>query len=532
LSLNTPYVDFLAEHTAEVAETMDIDGVFFDIVHATPCCCQYCVDDMLEGGMDPADAGQRGSFAQEVLERFQERMFKVVRSPKPEAQVFFNSGHVGPGHRRIIDNYSHLELESLPGGAWGYSHFPVAQRYARGLGVDTVSHTGKFHTTWGDFHSFKNPAALEFECLRMLALGSKCEIGDQLHPGGKICAHTYDLVGEAYAKVEAAEPWCDGAEAVVDIGLMTPEEFATDATRGAIPEAIFGAVRMLQEAQHQFDVIDSQSDFSRYRLLVLPDGIVVDDALEGKFGDYLTGGGAILASYRSGLCPEGDRFNLSELGVVYKGEAPYSPDFIVPGELGEGMRDTGHVMYQGGLRVEPAVGVEVLSTVMKPYFNRTWRHFCSHRHTPMEGPAEYPGAVRAGQCIYLMHPVFSLYEQRAPLWCKCLVANAIEMLVPDRTLRAEAPSTAIFTVNEQAEQKRLVVHALHYIPEKRARDLEIIEDIIPLHDVAVSVRVPGEVGGVALVPQGEAIEFEQGAGRVEFVIPVIEGTQMVEIKMT
>ncbi len=531
LCLNTPYVDFLEEHTAEVAETMDIDGVFFDIVQATPCCCRYCIEGMVAGGMDPADSDQRREFAQQVLLDFQERMFEVVRSRRPEAQVFFNSGHAGPAHREMLHNFTHLELESLPGGAWGYSHFPVAQRYARGLGADTVSHTGKFHTTWGDFHSFKNPAALEFECLRMLALGSKCEIGDQLHPGGKLCEHTYDLVGGAYAKVEAAEPWCVGAEAVVDIGMMTPEEFVTGATHGSIPEATFGAVRMLQEAHCQFDVIDSQSDFSRYRLLVLPDEIPVDDALAGKITDYLTAGGALLASYRSGLAPDEDRFNVPELGVVCKGEAPFAPDFIVPGKLGAGMRDTGHVMYKGGLQVQPAAGVEVLSTVMRPYFNRTWEHFCSHRHTPMSGPADYPGAVRAGSCIYLMHPVFSLYEQRAPLWCKHLVANAIDLLVPDPVLRAEAPSTAIFTVNEQAAQGRLVVHALHYIPDKRSRELDIVEDIIPIYDIPVSVRVDGEVASVALVPQGDAIDFEQADGRVNFTIPAINGTQMIEIKL-
>ena len=38
-------------------------------------------------------------------------------------------------------------------------HFPLTARYARNLGIDCVSHTGKFHTSWGDFHSFKNKAA-------------------------------------------------------------------------------------------------------------------------------------------------------------------------------------------------------------------------------------------------------------------------------------------------------------------------------------------------------------------------------------
>lgn len=43
-------------------------------------------------------------------------------------------------------------------------HFPMAVRYARTLGQDCMGMTGKFHTSWGDFYSFKNPEALQHEC--------------------------------------------------------------------------------------------------------------------------------------------------------------------------------------------------------------------------------------------------------------------------------------------------------------------------------------------------------------------------------
>ena len=88
--------------------------------------------------------------------------------------------------------------------------------------------TGKFHTTWGDFHSFKNPAALQYECFRMLALNSKCSIGDQLQPDGKIDQATYDLIGSVYAEVERKEAWCRDARPVTEIGLLNTEEFRHD----------------------------------------------------------------------------------------------------------------------------------------------------------------------------------------------------------------------------------------------------------------------------------------------------------------
>jgi hypothetical protein len=288
---------------------------------------------------------------------------------------------------------------------------------------------------------------------------------------------------------------------------------------------------MLQEAKLQFDIIDSQSDFSKYRVLVLPDEIPVSDELSAKLSQYLAAGGAIVASYKSGLAPQGDRFNLPELGVSYRGEAEFSPDFLVPGKLKEGLADTGHVMYMKGIAVEPAAGAEVLSPVIRPYFNRTWEHFCSHRHTPAQGPADYPGIVRRGNCIYFMHPVFTQYDRNAPLWCKSLVVNALKLLLPEPLVTTNAPSTALMTLNAQPEQNRLVLHALNYVPERRGRDFDVIEEVLPIYSLKTSVRVEGRVQAVKLVPQGVPLEFEEAGDRVEFVIPRVDGHQMVEIAL-
>jgi hypothetical protein len=527
LCLNTPYLDFLEAHTAEICETLPTDGIFMDIISSRPCCCRYCVEGMIAAGLDPQNEAHRREYADQVLFRAQERLFDVVHSRVPEASIFFNAGHVGPKHRKMLGSFTHLELESLPSGGWGYLHFPLTQRFARNLGLDTLGMTAKFHAGWSDFDSFKNPVALEFECLSMLALGAKCSIGDQLHPSGKIDAETYDLIGEVYAQVEAAEPWCAGAVAQVDVGVLTPEERAENGP-WKVPAAALGAVRMLQEIHCQFDVLDSQSDFARYKVLILPDEIPVDAALAAKFSAYLAAGGSLIASYKSGLDPAGEAFAVPELGVTYVGPAPFSPDFIVPDKLGAGLRKTRYVMYTQGLEVAPAAGAEVLCPMRRPYFNCTWEHF-SFRHAPAQGPADYPGVVRQGRCIYFMHPIFSQYRKNAPLWCKRLVQNALDLLLPEPLLRTNAPSMTLLTVNAQPTQKREVVHVLHYVPERRGEAFDTIEEVLPLHDVRISLRTERAPKEVALVPQGQALEFEVQAGRVEFVVPEVIGHRMVVV---
>jgi hypothetical protein len=528
MCLNTPYVDFLAEHTAEVCDTLPTDGIFFDIVHPMPCCCTWCLEGMVREGLDPSNRAHRFDYADRVLVRFQERMFDVVHSRAPGASVFFNRGHCGPQTRKVLGTLTHLELESLPSGGWGYLHFPMASRFARGLGLDALGMTGKFHTTWGDFQSLKNRAALEFECLNMLALGAKCSVGDQLHPRGKIDAATYDLIGGVYAQVEAAEPWCTGAAPRVEIGVLTPEEFEpADGLR--MPEATIGVVRMLQELHYQFDLLDSQSDFAPYKVLILAEEIQVNEALAAKLQAYLAAGGSIVANFKSGLNPAGDAFALPELGVAYKGPAPFSPDFLIPGKLGAGLADTAYVMYLQGIEVAPLPGAEVLCAMIRPYFNRTWEHFCSHNHTPPSGPADYPGVVRSGNCVYFMHPIFRQYQKNAPLWCKRLLGNALALLLPEPLIRTSAPSMTLATVNAQAAESREIVHLLHYIPERRGEAFDIIEEALPLHEVAVSLLPQRVPTSVTLEPQGESLPFTLNGARVEFTVPVVLGHQMVVV---
>jgi hypothetical protein len=142
------------------------------------------------------------------------------------------------------------------------------------LGVDVLGQTGKFHTSWGDFHSFKSLAALQFEVFRMLAMNAKCMIGDQLPPRGRIEPHVYELIGKVYAEVEqrAVVSWAQSRSA------RSPSS-----RRRSLPAASAGACPMPSRAQracwkkaaHQFDIVDSPLTLTPYRVVILPDAIPV-----------------------------------------------------------------------------------------------------------------------------------------------------------------------------------------------------------------------------------------------------------------
>ena len=544
MNVNSPYIHFLREHVREIFDQMPVDGFFFDIVQPVPSSDPYTQDRMRAAGLNPASAADRSKFALDSLNQFKHEFSQFVWGINPEVGIFFNAGHVGTRHRAVVDAYSHWELETLPSGGWGYQHYPVTMRYARNLGLDVLGQTGKFHTSWGDFHSFKNPAALQFECYRMIAMGAKCSIGDQLPPRGRLDSNVYDLIGSVYSEVEAKEPWCAGAKPVSEIAVMTPEEF-TSASASNLPSAIKGATRILEEAAQQFEIVDSQSDFSPFSVLILPDTIPVNAALAAKLEAYVAQGGKVIGTFESGLKPDQSGFATGLFGVEMASEGPRDAsgklargvyyergdyvDYILPqGEIGRGLPQTEHVMYIRGMDVHACVGAEVLAPIYPSYFDRTWEHFCSHRQTPSAGAAGNPGIVRSGSVIYFSSPVFTLYDRVAPLWCKRLFLNALEMFLPEPLVRHGGPSTLFVTLNEQAAQGRQILHLLHYVPERRGTQFDVIEDVIPLYNVPVSVRVPREVASVVAVG-GAALPFTMEGDRINFTVPEVMGHQMVEI---
>ncbi|MGL4177898.1 MAG: beta-galactosidase trimerization domain-containing protein, partial [Dermatophilaceae bacterium] len=530
------FVDFLQNHVRELFETMPVDGLWFDIVVPHFSYARHWLDGMARAGLNVHDVRDRTRFAREVIDRFQHEMTRFVEGlPQYTADctIFYNSGHVGVRHRESRPAFTHFELESLPAGGWGYLHFPTTQRYARGLGKPTLGMTGKFHSTWGDFHGYKNEATLEFEVFTMLALGAATCIGDQLRPRGVLDTETYRLVGEVFGQVEAKEPWCVGATPVTDIAVLHPEEYST--SEGAFTEhqngrTDFGAVRMLQELGCQFDLVSSDRDLSGYRLVILPDSIPVDEQLASTLAGVVDGGGSLLLSHRSGLTPNGDRFVHPWFGVERVGESAFEPDFVRPGEqLRADLADAAYVMSQRALEVSPLPGTEVLAGAERPYFNRTWEHFCSHQYAPSTGEVVYPAVTRRGPVAYLAHPVFRMYDHEAPRWVKRLVRNAVDLLVPGRLLEHDGPSTVVATVNEQADLERYVIHLLHYIPEPRAAAFDVFEDVIPLHDLTLTLRLPRQVTDAVLVPQNEPLELRRADGAVTVTVPTVHGHQMIAL---
>ncbi|WP_077323924.1 beta-galactosidase trimerization domain-containing protein, partial [Bifidobacterium longum] len=331
LCLNSNYRAYLIDHLNDIIDSLGpdrVDGLFLDIFSLVPCDCPRCREQMERHGFDHTDIRQRERYSAILLDEFRREVHDLVDDRVPGATLFFNGGHIGPSNKTSLDTFTHLEVESLPSGFWGYDNFPIVMRYVRNLGKPVVGMTGKFHTAWGDFHSLKNEDAMEYECFQMLTMGAGCSIGDQLHPRGGLSDATYDLIGRVYSQVEALEPYTLDTDTMADIAVMTPErEWNMDS---ALSDSLIGANRMLTELGCQFDIIDPDMDFTRYGLIVLPDEIVSSPELQRKLLDYVHGGGKVVGTYMSmdNGCDETNPL----YGNRMLGDSYWDRDFIMPND--------------------------------------------------------------------------------------------------------------------------------------------------------------------------------------------------------
>lgn len=309
--------------------------------------------------------------------------------------------------------------------------------------------------------------------------------------------------------------------------MLSCEAYQGDGRNGKGTLSNTGACRILLEGKHLFDFVDLQADLSGYKLLVLPDQIRLDETLAARVQAYVAQGGKVLLTGVSGLKKDADEFAL-DVGAACAGANPYRPDYAVPAfETVNG--ETAYVMYTQGMRLSDVTGT-VLAYRQAPYFNRDYRHFCSHRHTPnnVSAPLE-PAAVATDRVAYIGWNIFEDYATTGELIVKELALHAIDLLLGEaRTIKTNLPDRGVTTVTRQGA--RTIVHLLFAHTSLRGKGIEVIEDAVPLHGVEAAVRLNHAPAKVYLAPEGEAIPFTWDGERVHFTVPQVVLHQMVAVE--
>ena len=349
---------------------------------------------------------------------------------------------------------------------------------------------------------------------------------------------TYRIIGEAYSRVEEREPWLDKVTPIADIALYSYEGWLASRPeqRAAVNAKLtdVGAMRLLCDGHYLFHVVDDEQDLTPYKLVVLPDNIILDAALKAKLEAYVAAGGKILATGRSAIGEDGEL--AFELGAKRLGERAIYPAFATPEVELADMGRAGYVIYERPTQCVVATeGATVIASASEPYFERTAEHFCSHRHAP-----EAPGCVGAMITVgaagaYMAFPACYEYANIGSqivkqLWC----ATVDRLLGEGKTVSTPTvPTQASVTLMDQKDESRFVLHVV-YAPRNlkgNDRKVEVIEDCLPVYDTEVSLKMGGKRAlRVYSAPDGEEIVFEQKGDTLSFKIDkfLIHGMAVID----
>jgi len=512
------YLNHMLQQTEEVCKNYNVDGFWYDGVYTHPVSFNpELLEEMRAEGMDPNDDEEVFLYGVEKWQNFMEQCHNIIKKYHPDASVFFNGTTEINNEKRNFELKTFRfntknDLEDLPTTSWGwYDKFPLRSKLFHNENKPVIAMSGKFHEGWGEFGGFKHPDAIRYEAASMIAYGAACNFGDQLHPSGKIDLETYKNIGQAYEYVKEIEAFGVGGKPVANLGLWFTNEQASDE----------GVNNMLLETQTDFEVIDPQKNLEKYQVIIIPSEARLQEKDATKIKQYVENGGKLLV-IGTGALNEGKNRIVLPVGATYQGKPLKDVDYmLVKEEIGEGIIKSPFLCNIPALRTQPVGASKVLAQVYEPYFSRTYSQYFSHRNTPPQTePAPHPAIIRNGNVIFFAHNIDQIYFEFGARLHRDVFMNALHLLYESPMLQTDMPSAARVSLLHQPVHQRYVAHLLFATPIKRGR-VHVIEDLVPLYDIPLSLKVPETVTRAYTVPGFQLLEVKKEGERNFVTVPEV-----------
>jgi len=536
---NEDFVKLELAHIKELVSRYELDGVWIDGNTAPPCYCHECLRQLRDKGLDPLDIGVQRDHKLGLHLSLIQRIHQIVKEARPGCEVDIqNNGSYGLGERAQFMDYTDLEAPFTDVNfQYGYFYAPTVVRYARTFGLANYCLTYRFQIFWGDFGGLKLPSQLHTEFATIVANGARCDIGDQMHPSGRLDPAVYYVIGQAYRHIEQLEPYLDQAVPVTEAALLTsglPLE-------SPCTETNFGWVKLLTESRVQFDIVEPTAEWERYAMLLLPDELAVDEQTASRLSAFVAGGGAVVVTHKAGLLAGTDSTWLERYGLHYAGMSAFKPAYFVPqGGLTGEIPPFEYALYESASQWRAEPPATALALLGEPLFQRSPQHYTSHAQTPFDHTTSYAALACSGRVALFAFPLGQSYYNQGYWIYRQAFQKVLRELLPAPLIQSDAPLSTELTLTHQAarpdtgRKTRYLAHIVNFSPLRHTpRQPDFCEDPIPLTNVTIRLNLPLKVSVARAVVAGVDLPVRRAAGGgVELLVPRVPVHEVVSFELS
>lgn len=404
---NSPYRDFAVAQTEELCRRYVFDGIFFDMLFwPYACFCRHCRKRFREeeGARLPKVIDWNNPVWM-AFQRARERWMKelaglltaAVRRVRPAMTATHQLSPVLHDWRTAMPYDLTDECAYASGDFYGPpAHQSLACKIFAALSAQKPFEfmTSRCVDLW-DHVTMKPPSKMEMQAFLAPAHGAAFMFIDAIDPDGTIHDAVHERIGRVFSQVAPYEDFL-GGDLLADVAiyvssesrfcfrangtpLRTLEARADNMAAGSgLPhlDAAIGAGRALQEDHIPYVVVTRRNlaTLGRYRVVILPNVLILSDEEIAAFRAFVAGGGALYASGYSSLVSETglrrSSFGLEDVFGVSSGEMmEHSLAYFTPQDktFAVDIHPQTHLIHRGGWIAVKNQSAKVLATLAKPW---------------------------------------------------------------------------------------------------------------------------------------------------------------------
>ena len=557
------YRDFVREQISEICQAYHFEGMRFDMTFWPGICyCPQCRSRFFQETAEDLPVSIDWSDPVWVLFQrkreawmldFARMVTGTTRALKPGISIEHQSSTFTLNWRFGVPLDLAGESDFLQGDFYGdelQANFVNKlfhnQSCKKLYGFETTTNLGLYdHTT------LKPESLLAAKAFTALAHGGAFVFIDAIDPTGTLNERVYDRMQRVFDQTRPYERFCHG-ELLQDIGIYFSPECTFDpadngkhvlAGKRAIMDlsdhmphldAAVSALQALLHAHLPCGVVTRSQlkNLHRYRLLILPDVLMMREDETEAIRDYVKNGGCLYASKTTSLIDwqgrRHDDFMLADvLGVSYRQETTENLTFMAPAARHADLfadYSPAHpfAVNEAQLSVTGHDHADTLATLVLPYVDpdEPRRYASIHSHPPgVKTP--FPSIVHSrfgkGRVIYagaalertsFLHPIFiRLLQHLAPA---------------PSSFSAKAPACVHMSGFDQPHENRWVLTLLNFQKQHPP---------IPVDGIRIRIACPQKsVRQIRQEPNQSVLPFTQTDTGTEFVIDRLDVFSVVSIE--